>query len=135
MYHNNNLNQSRTRDDKLTFHRLHVSIEILRWNQHINLFLHPFQQTKDAQKKYISINCESSDRERERAGTKRNQNCKSKMRETKLNPARKTRLVTSKKKKNKTKQNQNPTNQNKSKERNRTVRTSGEAAITVIVAP
>jgi hypothetical protein len=57
------------------------------------------------------------------------------MRETKLNPARKTRLVTSKKKKNKTKQNQNPTNQNKSKERNRTVRTSGEAAITVIVAP
>jgi hypothetical protein len=73
MYNNNNLNQSRTRDDKLTFHRFHVSIEILRWNQHINLFLHPFQQkkqtnkqTKAAQKKYIILNCESSDREEER---------------------------------------------------------------------
>ncbi len=121
MYHNNKLNQSRTRDDKLTFHRLHVSIEILRWNQHINLFLHPFQQTKDAQKKYISINCESSDRERERAGTKRNQNCKRKMRETKLNPARKTRLVTSKnKKKNKTKPKPHQPKQKQGKKQNST---------------
>jgi type IV secretory pathway VirB10-like protein len=66
MYNNNNLNQSRTRDDKLTFHRFHVSIEILRWNQHINLFLHPFQQNKQKTlRKNIIINCEPSDRERE----------------------------------------------------------------------
>jgi len=57
------------------------------------------------------------------------------MKKTKMKPARKTKLGTQKKKKKKTKTKPNPTPLKKSKEGNGTVRTSGEAAITVIVAP
>jgi len=95
------------------------------------------KQTKDAQKKYIIVNCESSDREEERERESRYETEPELQKQNERNQIESSEedetCDLKKKKQNKTKP--NPTPLKKSKERNRTVRTSGEAAITVIVAP